>query len=247
MRLTCTMTMPPARRVACAIASISPSTASSSIVTLPSSSAVVPRRNATVDRHRLEEQPFLAGEVDHLDEVRRRARALPRALLPRIDERVEAGLREQARAAGGHVAHELRQHALRQRVRLDLVLRRQAHQARRIDQRARDRALEQSFVREMASRPAPRGRRRRRRSPTSGPRGLPSARKRRSTAASNASGTECPPPDPLIRIASPSSMSCAASSAVIFSIDASLIADDSSTDLERIACRRRFGRRRQGA
>jgi hypothetical protein len=48
MRLTCTTTMPPACRVACAIASISPSTASSSIVTLPSSSAVVPRRNATV-------------------------------------------------------------------------------------------------------------------------------------------------------------------------------------------------------
>lgn len=46
-RLTCTITTPPARRVACAIASISPSTASSSIVTLPSSSAVVPRMNVT--------------------------------------------------------------------------------------------------------------------------------------------------------------------------------------------------------
>ena len=43
-----------------------------------------------VDRHRLEEQPFLAGEVDHLDEIGRRARALPRALLARVDERVEA-------------------------------------------------------------------------------------------------------------------------------------------------------------
>ncbi len=43
-----------------------------------------------VDRHRLEEQPLLAGEVDDLDEIGRRARALPRALLARIDERVEA-------------------------------------------------------------------------------------------------------------------------------------------------------------
>ena len=46
-RLTCTMTMPPARRTACAIEIISPKIASCSMVTLPSSSAVVPRSSAT--------------------------------------------------------------------------------------------------------------------------------------------------------------------------------------------------------
>src|SRR5262249_24472776 len=50
------------------------------------------------------------------------------------------------------------------------------------------------------------------------PIGLRSARKRRSTAASSVSGTECPPPDPLIKIASPSCTRRAASYALIFSI-----------------------------
>ena len=44
MRFTCTTTRPPQRFAACAIDSISPKIASSSMVTLPSSSAVVPRR-----------------------------------------------------------------------------------------------------------------------------------------------------------------------------------------------------------
>ena len=47
MRLTWTMTTPPQRFVACASESISQKTASCSIVTLPSSSAVVPRRKQT--------------------------------------------------------------------------------------------------------------------------------------------------------------------------------------------------------
>ena len=46
-RSTCTITIPPEFFVACAIESMSNVAASRSIVTLPSSSAVVPRRNAT--------------------------------------------------------------------------------------------------------------------------------------------------------------------------------------------------------
>ncbi len=102
-----------------------------------------------VDRHRLEEEPFLAGEIDDLDEIRRRARALPRTLLAGIDERVESGLRQQTRSPGRHVAHELRQHALRQRVRFDLVRGGEARQPRRVDQRARDRSLDEALVRKM--------------------------------------------------------------------------------------------------
>ena len=51
-RSTCTITIPPEFFVACAIESASSVAASRSIVTLPSSSAVVPRRNATsIGRH----------------------------------------------------------------------------------------------------------------------------------------------------------------------------------------------------
>ena len=46
-RSTCTITIPPEFFAACAIESVSNVAASRSIVTLPCSSAVVPRRNAT--------------------------------------------------------------------------------------------------------------------------------------------------------------------------------------------------------
>ena len=102
-----------------------------------------------VDGHRFEEQPFLAGQVDHFHEIRRRARALPRPLLSWIDERVQTGLGDKPRPAGRHVAHQLRQHALRQRVGLDPVFRSQPDQARGVDQRARNRSPEQSLVRQV--------------------------------------------------------------------------------------------------
>ena len=81
--------------------------------------------------------------------VRRRARALPRALLPRVDEGIEARLGDEPGTSRRHVAHQLRKHALRQRIGFDLVLGSEAHEARRVDQRAGDRALEQTLVREM--------------------------------------------------------------------------------------------------
>ena len=102
-----------------------------------------------VDRHRLEEQPFLPGEGDDFYEIQWRTGTLPGALLSWIDETVESRLGEQAGSAGGHIAHELRQHTLRKRVRFDLVLGCQANEARRIDESARDRPLEQTLVREM--------------------------------------------------------------------------------------------------
>ena len=93
------------------------------------------------NRHRLEQKPFFAGKIDHFHEIGGRAGTLPRALVPRVDERIEARLRDEARATGGHVAHQLRQRALRQRVRLDLVLRRQRHEPGRVHECARDCSL----------------------------------------------------------------------------------------------------------
>ena len=89
-RLTCTTTMPPLRRVACAIDSISPGIASCSIVTLPSSSAVVPRRKATSKRNGLKRSHSSPSMRDQLDQVLARAGALARAALARIDEGVQA-------------------------------------------------------------------------------------------------------------------------------------------------------------
>jgi hypothetical protein len=61
--------------------------------------------------------------------------------MPRVDEGVQAGLRDQARTPGGHVSHQLRQYALWECVRLDLIFGREANESRRIDERARDCAL----------------------------------------------------------------------------------------------------------
>ena len=142
--------MPPARRVACAIASISPNTASCSIVTLPSSSAVVPRRNATLSGTGLKNSHSSPARLTTSTKSGG-VRGLCRAPCCRGSTNVwRPVFGQQPGPAGRHVAHELRQHALRKRVGLDLVLGGEAHQARRIDQRAGDRALEQALVREVA-------------------------------------------------------------------------------------------------
>ena len=83
------MTMPPLLRAAMAIASISPWTASPSIVRLPSSSAVVPRMTATSIGNAWIEQPFAAAQRDDLDEVLGRPGVLLAAGLPRIDVRAQ--------------------------------------------------------------------------------------------------------------------------------------------------------------
>ena len=222
MRFTCTITMPPARRVACAIASISPNTASSSIVTLPSSSAVVPRRNATLTGTGLKKShssptrfttSTKSGGVRGLCRApccRGSTKVCNPVLVSKPGRPAAMSRMSWESTPCGSVYASILSAA-----------------ARRTNPGESTNAL----VTARLSRPscarcdAPRSAR----SPTPTtltdvrPSGLPSARKRRSTAASNASGTAWPPPDPLINIASPSSRRCAASSAVIFSIGCVLL------------------------
>ena len=115
-----------------AIASISPWTASPSIVRLPSSSAVVPRMTATSIGKAWKSshsRPRIVTTSTRSSVVR--AFCLPpvwrgSTYVP------EADLGEDARPPGGDLAHELREHALRERVRLDLV---------RLDERAEPRLV----------------------------------------------------------------------------------------------------------
>jgi hypothetical protein len=99
-----------------------------------------------VERQRLEAQPFLAVDRHQLDEILLGARALAPAELARIDEGVQPGLGDEAGAAARHLPHQLRQHALRQRVGLDLVVAGEVDQHRRVDQRAGHAALEHARV-----------------------------------------------------------------------------------------------------
>ena len=76
---------------------------------------------ADVDRERLVEQVFLAADRHQRDEVFLRARVDLAAAVARVDERADADPRQRPGLAGGDVAEEVRDHALRQVVRLDLV------------------------------------------------------------------------------------------------------------------------------
>ena len=106
-RSTCTITIPPEFFVACAIESMSKVAASRSIVTLPCSSAVVPRRNATsIGRRRIEEE-LLALELDDPHHLLRRLGVHATALHARVDERAEADPCDEARPAGGRLAVEM--------------------------------------------------------------------------------------------------------------------------------------------
>ena len=93
IRLTWAMTMPPARRAACAIEIISPKTASCSIVMLPSSSALVPRTSATSTRKDLKKHIFLAADGCQFDKIFGRPFAPSAAAEARIDKRVQADMR----------------------------------------------------------------------------------------------------------------------------------------------------------
>ena len=106
---------PPARSrsrrqffAAMAIARQSSVSASRSIVTLPASSAVVPRKQRDVDREGLVEQPLLAVDRMHAHEILGGARVDLAAAVARIDEGAEADLREHAGPLRGDVAEELR-------------------------------------------------------------------------------------------------------------------------------------------
>ena len=93
-----------------------------------------------VDREGVVEQPLAAAERDDLDEVLGRARVLLAAGLARIDVRPQADVRDEPRPSRGDLAHELRQHALRERVRLDLVRLDERAEARLVADVAADRA-----------------------------------------------------------------------------------------------------------
>jgi hypothetical protein len=111
-----------------------------------------PSDAAVLFAHMTEAPPLVTDQRPDLpaalDEVVARARALPSAELARVDVGVEAGLGDQPGPAAGDLAHQLRQHALRQGVGLDLVGARQRHEARCVDQRAGDTALDHALVRE---------------------------------------------------------------------------------------------------
>ena len=144
MRSTCTITRPPQLRAAMAIDSASSVSASRSIVMLPSGSAVVPRTMRDVDR----EAPCRTGTPR-----RRSASASPgprcvRALsLPpprRGSTKVPRPMRREVPGlAAGDVAKQVRDHALRQVVGLDLVVDRELLQLRHQAPVAADGALHQ--------------------------------------------------------------------------------------------------------
>ena len=102
-----------------------------------------------VDPERLVAQPFLAIDRHQLDQIVPGARALPSAQLPRIHEGVQAHLSDETGAAAGDVAGDLRKHALRQSVGLDLVLQHHGNHGRRVDQRTGDAALDHAVMTKM--------------------------------------------------------------------------------------------------
>ena len=85
-----------------------------------------------VDREGVEEQPLAAAQRDDLDQVLGGPRVLLAAGLARVDVGAQPDLRDQARPPGRDLAHQLREHALGERVRLQLV---------RLDQRAEPRLV----------------------------------------------------------------------------------------------------------
>ena len=140
---TWAMTIPPLLRAAMAIASISPWTASPSIVRLPSSSAVVPRMTATsIGKawYSSHSRPRSVTTSTRSSVVR--AFCLPpvwrgSTYVPRPTCVTRPG------PAGGDLAHELREHALRERVRLDLVRLDERPEARLVADVAADRPAHQ--------------------------------------------------------------------------------------------------------
>ena len=102
-----------------------------------------------VDRQRAVEEVLLAAQRQRLDEVLGGAGVDLAAAVARIDEGVEADARDGARLAGGDVAEEVRDHPLRQVVRLDLVLEREALELRAKPPMPADHPPHQPFVAEV--------------------------------------------------------------------------------------------------
>ena len=137
------MTMPPLFRAAMAIASISPWTASPSIVRLPSSSAVVPRMTATSIGKAWKSSHSRPRSVT----TSTRSSVVRAFCLPPVWRGStyvpSPTCGHEPRPAGRDLAHQLRQDALRERVRLDLVRLDQRAEARLVADVAADRPAHQ--------------------------------------------------------------------------------------------------------
>ena len=113
------------------------------------------RRGAADHRHvdgeRAEEQPLPAGPAAPRPAPRWSAPALlASAPPPGVDEGVEAGPRQEARPARGHVAGQLRHDAHGPGVALQLAFQRQLTQAGRVAQSAGDAAAHESLLGQLA-------------------------------------------------------------------------------------------------
>jgi hypothetical protein len=86
----------------------------------------------------VEQQPLAAAQSHDLDQVLGRARVLLAAGLARIHVRAQADLGHDARPPGRDLAHELREHALREGVRLQFAGLDQSPQARLVADVAAD-------------------------------------------------------------------------------------------------------------
>ena len=90
------------------------------------------------------------AQRDDLDQVLGRAGVLLAAGLARVDVRAEADVRDEPRPAGRDLAHQLAEHALGERVRLELVRLDERAQARLVADVAADRPAHQPGQAELA-------------------------------------------------------------------------------------------------
>ncbi len=121
-----------------------------------------------VDRERVVEQPLPSAQGDDLDEVLGRARVLLAAGVARIDVRVEPDVRDEAGPAAGDLAAQQREHALRERIGLELAGLDERAERRLVADVAADRAPHQPGERELGEARGRRSRRSRRRGRSSG-------------------------------------------------------------------------------
>ena len=143
------MTMPPLLRAAMAMSSISAWMASLSIVMLPSSSAVVPRMTATS----MGNAWYSSHSRPRRLTTSTRSSVVREFCLPPVwrgsTNVPSPTCVTRPGPAGGDLAHQLRQHALRERVRLELVVLDHRAEARLVADVAADRALVHARQREL--------------------------------------------------------------------------------------------------
>ena len=148
MRSTWAITSPPEFLAAIAMARLSSVSASRSMREVARGVGGGGADEGDVDRERLVEQPLLAVELDQPDQLLGGGAVDLAAVLARVDEGAQAHLGEGAGLAGGDVAVEVRDHALRQVVGLDPVLDREPADLRDQPPMPADHALEQPVMAE---------------------------------------------------------------------------------------------------